>query len=234
MHRGGIPQDVLDRCMARRGRIHTFEAIDPRRTASVVVDMQEGFVAEGAVAEIPMARAIVPNINRLNEAVRRAGGLVVWIVSTYGPDAADRWPIMFDHIFSPENGRRFRAALSAGQPSHQVYAPLAVKPEDLVISKNRFSAFVGSDGRLEASLHERGVDTVLVTGTVTSVCCESTAREAAMRNFKTIMMSDANAGRSDEEHWASMANILLGFGDVYPTDEAVALIERGGAREAAE
>ena len=59
------------------------------------------------------------------------------------------------------------------------------------------------------------------SGTVTSVCCESTAREAAMRNFKAVMITDADAGRDDEEHWARLSNILLGFGDVYATEEVI-------------
>ena len=233
MHPGAIPQDILDRCRARRGRVHTFETIDPARTAMLVVDMQEAFVAAGAVAEIPMAREIVPTINRVNQALRQAGGLVVWIVSTYGPKAEDRWPIMYDHIFDAATGERFRAALSEGAASHAVYAPLDTQPDDPVVAKNRFSAFVGNDGRLEELLLSRGIDTVLIAGTVTSVCCESTAREAAMRDFKTVMVSDACAGRDDEEHWASLANILLGFGDVYAADETVALIEAGGGRETA-
>ena len=54
-----------------------------------------------------------------------------------------------------------------------------------------------------------------------------------MRNFKTLMVSDANAGRDDEEHWASLANILLGFGDVYTADETIALIKAGCDRESA-
>ena len=224
MHAGGIPQDVVNRCLARRGRLHTFETVDPARTAMLVVDMQNAFVAEGAAAEIPTAREVVPNINRINAALRRAGGLVVWIVSTYGPEEEDRWPIMYDHVFGEEQGKAFRAALTAGDPGHSVYAPLEQDPGDITVSKNRFSAFVGSGGGLEELLRDRGIDTVLVTGTVTSVCCESTAREAAMRNFKTVMITDANAGRDDEEHWASLSNILLGFGDVYSTDEVIALM----------
>jgi len=224
MHAGAIPEDVIQRCLARRGRIHTFESIDPARTAMLVVDMQNAFVAAGATAEISTARAVVPNINRIGNALRNAGGLVVWIVSTYGPKEADRWPIMYDHVFGKEQGKSFRAALTEGAPGHAIYAHLEQHPDDVTISKNRFSAFVGSDGCLELLLRERGIDTVVVTGTVTSVCCESTAREAAMRNFKTVMIADANAGRDDEEHWASLANILLGFGDVYATDEIISLI----------
>ena len=105
---------MSNRCLARRGRLHTFESIDPARTGMLVVDMQNAFVAEGAAAEIPTAREVVPNINRVNAALRRAGGLVVWIVSTYGPNEEDRWPIMYDHVFGEEQGKSFRAALTAG------------------------------------------------------------------------------------------------------------------------
>ena len=128
MHAGGIPEDVVNRCLARRGRVHTFETVDPARTAMLVVDMQNAFVAEGAAAEIPVAREVVPNINRINAALRQAGGLVVWIVSTYGPDEEDRWPIMYDHVFGEEQGKAFRAALTAGDPGHEVYAPLEQAP----------------------------------------------------------------------------------------------------------
>ena len=132
---------------------------------------------------------------------------------------------MYDHIFDPSLGNQVRAALSEGDSGHSIYSKLETKAEDHTINKNRFSAFVGSDGQLEHLLRSNNIDTILITGTVTSVCCESTAREGAMRNFKTFMISDANAGRDDDEHWASLSNILLGFGDVYTTDEMIDLIK---------
>ncbi len=78
-------------------------------------------------------------------------------------------------------------------------------------------------------LRERGVEMALIVGTVTNVCCECTARDAAMRNFKTIMISDANASRNDDEHNATLSIFLQAFGGVLSTDEAVALIEEGSA-----
>ena len=67
-------------------------------------------------------------------------------------------------------------------------------------------------------LRGRGIDTLLVTGTVTSVCCESTARDAMMLNFKTIMVTDGNAAMTDEEHNAALTDFYLTFGDVMSTD----------------
>ena len=85
MHKIEITQQAIDISMRRRGRVQPFVAIEPRKTALLVVDMQTGFLEPGAVAEIAAAREIVPNINLLAGALRRAGGSVVWIVSTYAP-----------------------------------------------------------------------------------------------------------------------------------------------------
>jgi ureidoacrylate peracid hydrolase len=228
MHKVEFSEAVLGRIKARRGAVHMFDAFEPARTALMVVDMQSAFVAEGAAAEIPIAREIVPAINSMATVLRDAGGLVVWIVSTYGPDEADRWPTFFNHVMGPAAGERFRGALTEGVESHQIYPELDHDPErDLVESKNRFGAFIGSDGRLEKSLRTRGIDTVLITGTVTNICCETTAREAAALAFKTVMVSDANAARSDDEHNATLSTFLQAMGDVLATDEVIARLAPG-------
>jgi ureidoacrylate peracid hydrolase len=93
------------------------------------------------------------------------------------------------------------------------------------MSKNRLTPFADPSGKLETLLRSRGVDMALIAGTVTNVCCECTARDSAMRNFKTIMISDANASRNDAEHNATLSIFLQAFGGVYSTDEAISLIE---------
>ena len=233
MHKVEFSERVLDRIRQRRAKVHMYETLEPERCALVVVDMQCAFVAEGAAAEIPMAREIVPAINRLAAATRDAGGQVVWVVSTYGPDEADRWPTFFDHVMGPEAGTRFRDALTEGAPSHAIYPALDVAPGDPVVAKNRFGAFIGSAGKLEAVLRARGIDTLLIAGTVTNVCCETTAREAAALAFKTIMVSDANAARSDDEHMATLSTFLQAMGDVLPCARVVAALEASKPREAA-
>lgn len=227
MHKVEIAQQAIDISMRRRGRLQPFATIEPRKTALLVVDMQTGFVAPGAVAEIPVAREIVPNINRLAGALREAGGTVVWIVSTYGPGAERDWTTFFNFIITGETSERFRLAFQEGKPEHSLWRELDARPEDPVVSKNRLTPFVDPSQTLERLLRSRGVEMALVVGTVTNVCCECTARDAAMRNFKTIMISDANASRNDAEHNATLSIFLQAFGGVMGTDEAIELIREG-------
>lgn len=227
MHIIEIAQQALDISLRRRGAVQPFATIEPLKTALLVVDMQTGFVAPGAVAEIPVAREIVPNINRLANALRQAGGTIVWIVSTYGPGAERDWTTFFNFIITGEASDRFRLAFQEGKPEHTLWRELNRRSKDLLVSKNRLTPFADPNQELERLLRSRGVDTALVVGTVTNVCCECTARDAAMRNFKTIMISDANASRNDVEHNATLSIFLQAFGGVLSTDEAVELISKG-------
>jgi ureidoacrylate peracid hydrolase len=103
----------------------------------------------------------------------------------------------------------------------------------MMVDKNRFSAFLPGSSDIAERLQARGIDTVLITGTVTNVCCESSARDAMMRNFRTIMVTDGNAATTDEEHNASLIAFYLNFGDVMSTDQLVASIERNARLAAA-
>jgi ureidoacrylate peracid hydrolase len=229
VHRIRIAQQAIDISLRRRGQVQPFTTIEPAKTALLVVDMQTGFLAPGAVGEMPVAREIVPNINRLAGALRDAGGAVVWIVSTYGPGAEEEWTTFFKFIITGETSDRFRLAFTEGAPAHALWRELDVQPSDPVVSKNRLTPFADPERVLETMLRERGIEMVLIVGTVTNVCCECTARDAAMRNFKTIMISDANASRNDDEHNATLSIFLQAFGGVLSTDEAVKLIDAGSA-----
>jgi ureidoacrylate peracid hydrolase len=230
MHTLSIPQSVVDRVVARRGREHVHDVLDPARTALVVVDMQNAFMLPGvAHALCPMAEKIVPNINRLAQAVRMTGGTVIWIKTTFKDDALKNWSTYFEMV-KPEQGARRVAALTAGNKGHELWAALDVRADDLIVEKNRFSAFIQGSSNLAEVLRERGLDTVLITGTVTNVCCESTARDAMMLNFKTIMVTDGNAAVTDEDHNASLCAFYLTFGDVMPTDMLVTCLERNAGR----
>jgi ureidoacrylate peracid hydrolase len=90
------------------------------------------------------------------------------------------------------------------------------------VKKIKYSAFIAGSSDIDAQLKTRGIETLLVTGTVTNVCCESTARDAMMLDYRVAMLSDGNASLTDEEHAASLNNFLIFFGDVMTTDEAIA------------
>ena len=230
MHKVSIPQSIVDRVIAKRGREHVFEDIEPAKTALVVVDMQNAFMLPGiAHALCPMAEKIVPNINRLAAAVRATGGRVVWIKTTFKEDALENWSTYFE-MASPEQGNKRIAALIAGSKGHELWSALAIEASDLIVEKNRFSAFIQGSSNLTDVLRGHGLDTVLITGTVTNVCCESTARDAMMLNFRTIMVSDGNAAVTDEDHNASLCAFYLTFGDVMTTDALIALLERNARR----
>jgi len=229
MHTLSIPQPVITRVIERRGREHIYENLDPAKTALVVVDMQNAFMLPGvAHALCPMAEKIVPNINRLAQTVRETGGTVVWIKTTFKEDALQSWSTYFEMV-SPQHGAKRVEALTAGSKGHQLWDSLEVRAQDLIIEKNRFSAFIQGSSDLAEILRARGLDTILVTGTVTNVCCESTARDAMMLNFKTIMVSDGNAAVTDADHNASLCAFYLTFGDVMSTDMLIACLTRNAA-----
>jgi len=235
MHEIKIAQWAIDRTLERRGRLHVHEDLDPRKTALIVVDMQNGFlVEEVAAAHIPVAVEIVPNVNRLAAAVRRTGGKVFWIKQTVDADSAVAWSEWLA-MMTPATRHNLVANLAPGSRGHQLHSGLEVKPEDEMVQKYRFSAFVQGASDLPQRLRAQGYDTVLITGTVTNVCCESSARDAMMLNFKTVMVSDANAARTDEEHNATLSTFYAIFGDVMDTDQVIRRLEAGAAlRVAAE
>ena len=230
MHKIAIPQSIIDRVIARRGREHIHDDLDPVRTALVVVDMQNAFMLPGVAHSLClMAQEIVPNINRLAQAVRETGGAVVWIQTAYTDETRKSWSVYYD-ISKPEQNAKRAEALAAGSKGHALWAALDVRPDDLMVEKQRFSAFIQGSSSLAELLRQRGIDTVVVTGTVTGVCCESTARDAMMCNFKTIMVTDANAAMTDEDHNASLASFYLTFGDVMPTDTVIACLRRNAGK----
>jgi ureidoacrylate peracid hydrolase len=233
MHTLSIPQSVVTRVIERRGREHVYDNLDPAKTALVVVDMQNAFMLPGvAHALCPMAEKIVPNINRLAQALRETGGTVVWIKTTFTEDALESWSTYFEMV-SPQHGAKRVEALTAGSKGHQLWDSLDVRAQDLVVEKNRFSAFIQGSSDLAEILRGRGLDTILVTGTVTNVCCESTARDAMMLNFKTIMVSDGNAAVTDADHNASLCAFYLTFGDVMSTDMLIECLTRNAASKLA-
>lgn len=232
MHEFTLSQAEIARSIANRGRAHPCESLVPARTVLVVIDMQNYFVAPGEMGEVPLAREIVPNINRLAEAVRTAGGSVVWVQNSTN-DTRQSWSVLHDHLMTPARRERRWASMDEAANGHKLWPALDARPEDARIVKKRYSAFIQGSSGLEAHLRARGIDTLLIAGTATNVCCESTARDAMMLNFRAAMISDGNATFTDEIHAASLRSFYAFFGDVLTTDEAiVALADTAKTRTA--
>ncbi len=214
MHNSHIPPEVVERVTRRRGRAHIHDDLAPARTALLVVDMQNAFMP-GPLAHAPCAMApeIAPAINALAGVVRATGGLVVWIQTACTDGDRIAWSIAHDMVRPERAQMRFRA-LERGSEGYALSPLMDARADDLFVEKRRYSAFIQGSSDLDAILRAKGIDSVLVTGTVTNVCCESTARDAMMLNYKVVMVSDCNAADNDEEHNASLRAIYLTFGDV--------------------
>jgi ureidoacrylate peracid hydrolase len=230
MHSFSIPTELAARVAARCGTPHPHAVLHGPRTALVVVDMQNAFMdPEVGHAVCAMAPRIVPVVNRLAAATRAAGGVVVWVQTAH--EEGD-WAVL-NGMLSPAARAKRVAALTRGSRGHALWPTLEPRPEDEFVEKRRFSAFIQGSGELEQRLRAHGVDTVLVTGTVTSVCCESTARDAMMLDFRTVMVSDANAAGSDAEHAAALCGFYAFFGDVLTVAECEAGFAAGAREQAA-
>lgn len=229
MHNALINPEVVRRVTERRGGLRIFDSIVCERTAHIVVDLQNGFMAPGQVAEIATAREIVPNVNRISDAVRQAGGLVVYIQNTFDEVAIRTWSTFFDHFCSPERRARMIEAFSPGAEGHALWPGLDVLPQDLKVQKRRFGAFAPGASDLHQILQARDIDTLIVTGTASQVCCESTARDAMMLNYKVFFIADGNATFTDDEHNATLSAMAHTFCDVVDTATIVGLIQTASA-----
>lgn len=224
MHDVELPAELLEQLRTRRGRLHVFDHLDPVRTALLVIDMQNAFVHPEGFAYVEKAVGIVPNINRLAAALREAGGTVVWIRVSVGEAGRSAWAMYFDHFVPRAERENWRAQLMPGHFAHEFCAGLDMQADDWIVDKDRFSAFIQDASPLEDRLRQAAIDTVLVTGTLTNCCCESTARDAMMRDFRTLMIADANAAKTDADHIAGLRTFVQVFGDVINTADALALI----------
>ncbi len=228
MHKIDIRPELIERLtQERNGRLHIFDEIDPARTAHVIVDLQNGFMERGAPVEVPVAREIIPSVNAISNAVRQAGGVNVFIQFTTPTDALDSWSSFYAR-FPPENRKAHQEAFAPDAHYWQLWPELDVRESDLKVNKGRFAAFIPGTCDLHQILKDRGIDTLIVTGTVTNCCCESTARDAMQFNYKVIFVSDGNAALSDAEHNATLNNMCALFADVMSTEEVVSALTRAG------
>jgi nicotinamidase-related amidase len=198
------------------------------RTALLVIDMQNDFIKPGACLEVPEARNQIPEIKKLIEAARRFGVPVVYTAHIHRSDGTDMglmkyWPMINN-----------RTCLVEGSEGAQVYPEIAPKGNERTVLKNRYSAFYNTN--LETILRSlRGagvVDTLIISGTVTNICVESTTRDAFFRDFKIVFAKNAcsalpeNVNPGAQKATEDIVRIAF-FGRVMSVDEIISILEKG-------
>lgn len=224
MHELNIPEDLRARVATRTGREHAYDKLDPAKTALVVVDMQNYFVAPGAPAACDYGPAIAPNINRLAASLREKGGRVYWIQTEALPEDAGDWQNLYEML--GDKGKEARlAGLERESDLYELWPEMEPGEGDETVVKTRYSAMLENSSDLKRRLDDAGVDTVLITGVATNVCCEATARDAMMMGYRTVMVHDGLATFDDAQHNASLSTFYMLFGDVQSTDEAIGFLD---------
>lgn len=229
MHQINLSPHILDRVRQLRGHLN-MRPIDLSKTAHLIVDLQIGFMEVGAPVEIPFAREIVPAVNGISAAVRDGGGVNVFLRYLYDPAESKQWASWYDRFCKPDAASGSKKAFARGAREFELWPDLDVQESDWIVNKTRFSPFTHGTCTLHDRLQERGIETVIITGTMSNCCCESAARDAHQLNYDVIFVADANATLTDDEHNATLNNLCLHFADLAYADDLTKALKASVAK----
>jgi nicotinamidase-related amidase len=197
--------------------------LDRESAALLVVDLQNQFVEEGAVLEVPQTRDVMPAVKQLLSACRDLRVPVLYTALVHeAPESLPRFyellPLLKGQAYRPETREV------------EIHAEVAPQDGEMVVNKAQYSAFEGTNlssmiekvGRADA-----GVDTLIVVGCVTNVCVESTARDAFQKGYRVVVVSDACAAVFPDLHDATLKNVRHGFGRVMTAEEVIDALRHG-------
>jgi len=176
-------------------------ALEPSRSALLVIDMQEYFR--------PLASGIVGNVQALLRAFRGASRPIVFTAHGHRDPEKDGGML----------ARWWGEVILEGTFDHRLMGELEPREGERILPKRRYSAFFGTD--LEPYLRGLGVEDVVLCGVMTNLCCETTARDAFMRDFRVFFVHDATATSAKELHLASLINLAYGFAILVSTEEVL-------------
>jgi ureidoacrylate peracid hydrolase len=206
-----------------------FVIDDPKKVALLVIDMENDFVKPGAPMQVPLAYEMVPNLKMLLDVCREKGVTVIYTAHVHGKDRGDMG--LMGEFWEPIGNQ---TALVDGTEGVEIYKELSPNEGELLIKKHRYSAFYNTD--LETQLRNRGIDTLIITGTVTNMCCESTARDAQFRDYNVIFVSDATgtmdhpdlgAGpmKAEEVQKATLTSLSFCIAEIASTKDVIYKLE---------
>ncbi len=209
--------------------------LDPRRTALLVVDLQRLFVEGYPPISAPTGPTVVEAMDKLSDTCRQLGVPVIYTAHALRPDLANIG--VLEQQFPP---MKEEGLLASGSEPVGIDDRYRIEAGDIYLEKPRFGAFTGTD--LELILRGKGIDTVVIGGIATNVCCETTAREANHREFKVVMLSDGTTSGeySDvgfgtltpaEEQKATLTIIAYAFGEVTTCDDVAQRLQSAALPE---
>jgi len=188
--------------------------LNPRKTALLVIDMQNDFLLPRALLWTQGGVAVLSNIARLVRACRKRRVPVIYTAHVHQDPKVDGgmtafwWPDLMQ-----------KRALVSGKKGAAVIKSLAAKPGEPIILKHRYSAFYNTE--LEVVLRGLGVEDLIITGVMTNICCESTARDAFVRDFRVFFLADATGSGTEELHVGALRNLAYAFAYVTTTQEVL-------------
>jgi nicotinamidase-related amidase len=184
-------------------------ALQAREAALIVIDMQRYFAHPDGAAYLHSAHAILGNIKLLIAAFRGARRPVIYTRHAHRPGSHDAGIL----------GRWWGDLIVDGTPDSRIHSALAPRKSDKVVVKNRYSAFYGTN--LETVLRSLRIKTLVISGVMTNLCCESTARDAYYRDYSTIFLADATGTQTEDMHRATLLNLAYGFSYVTTTEDVL-------------
>jgi nicotinamidase-related amidase len=179
----------------------------------------------------PGGREVLGRINRLIDACRAAGVLVIHTAHVVRPDGSNTG--VMGEIIPPVNS----GVINKGAASAALHGELNVADGDILLDKPRFGSFHGTD--LEIILRARGIDTIIVTGICTNICCETTAREANVRDFRVFFLTDGTATfgigdlTADDIQAVTCATLGFAFAQLATVDEMIGRLDDAATTSAA-
>lgn len=183
--------------------------LEKRKSALMVVDMQLFFLDPASPTYTCGGEAILPNIQELMTVFRLAGRPVIFTRHVHHPSLSDAG-IM---------GWWWDGMCMEGSPESEIHPGIAPLPGEKVILKHRYSAFYNTD--LETILRVGKIEDLVISGVMTNMCCESTARDAYFRDYRVFFPADATGSVNEEFHLASLLNLAYGFAHITKTSDII-------------
>jgi isochorismate hydrolase len=180
----------------------------PKKSALLVIDMQKFFLNKESHSYIPAATTIVSNVNLIISKYREKKFPIIFTFHAYevneNPGVMSKW---------------WGDMLRVNNPLSEIHSSIDLDKDDILLRKNRYSAFVGTN--LDKILKEKKIDSLVITGIMTHLCCETTARDAFMRDYDVYFIIDATATETESLHISSLRTLTDGFTIPMKTSEII-------------